>query len=81
MAKIVLEKLVFLLMLFSLNTIYAQDSLAVNSNNNKVPDTLLIDIAKPHSPAKAAIMSTILPGLGQAYNKKYWNRYKEPCAY
>ncbi|MEO6901838.1 MAG: DUF5683 domain-containing protein [Bacteroidia bacterium] len=25
-----------------------------------------------HSPHKAAILSTVLPGLGQAYNKKYW---------
>lgn len=26
----------------------------------------------PHSARKAAIYSAILPGLGQAYNKKYW---------
>lgn len=25
-----------------------------------------------HSPSKAAIYSTLLPGLGQAYNQKYW---------
>mgnify|MGYP000934237417 CR=1 FL=1 len=28
----------------------------------------------PLSPAKAAFYSAILPGLGQAYNKKYWNK-------
>lgn len=25
-----------------------------------------------HSPSRASIMSAILPGAGQAYNKKYW---------
>ena len=29
-------------------------------------------VVKPHSPHKATFYSAILPGLGQAYNKKYW---------
>lgn len=37
------------------------DSLAVNKNK-----------INPLAPARAAFYSAIFPGLGQAYNKKYW---------
>ncbi|OYQ38635.1 hypothetical protein CHX27_14460 [Flavobacterium aurantiibacter] len=44
----------------------------------KLPDTLKPQQIDPLRPAKAAFYSAILPGLGQAYNKKYW---KIPIVY
>lgn len=41
-------------------------------------DTLKTNDIDPLTPAKAAFYSAILPGLGQAYNKKYW---KIPIVY
>nr|WP_321354405.1 DUF5683 domain-containing protein [uncultured Draconibacterium sp.] len=53
---------------FSINLLAqttAQDS-AFIAKANEVPTKV------EHSPKKATLYSTFLPGLGQAYNKKYW---------
>ena len=45
----------------------------------KSKDTTTVQATiNPLTPAKAAFYSAILPGLGQAYNKKYW---KIPIVY
>ncbi len=45
--------------------------------NLKAADTTKSTI-NPNAPAKAAFYSALVPGLGQAYNKKYW---KIPIVY
>jgi len=61
------------LILFSTNiqaqneeVIPKKDELIVESNTTER------DFIDPLTPARAAFYSAILPGLGQAYNKKYW---------
>lgn len=44
----------------------------------KAKDSLKSEEIDPLRPSKAAFYSAILPGLGQAYNKKYW---KIPLVY
>ncbi len=43
-----------------------------------VKDSIKKQSINPLAPAKAAFYSAVLPGLGQAYNKKYW---KIPIVY
>jgi hypothetical protein len=58
---------------FILNSIHAQTADSVSANK-PIDSTSVIK----HSPKKATIMSAVLPGLGQIYNKKYW---KVPVIY
>ncbi len=41
-------------------------------------EKVVVNAGYVHSPKKATVYSAILPGLGQAYNKKYW---KIPLVY
>lgn len=58
------------------NCALAQEELRID--NLKVNDTVKKNPINPLAPSKAAFYSAILPGLGQAYNKKYW---KIPIVY
>jgi len=69
----IVRKLCFIFAFFSVicGKILSQDIteiplVVVDSTNTK------IETINPLAPAKAAFYSAVIPGLGQAYNKKYW---------
>lgn len=60
------------ILIFCLNFCFGQE---IEDGDIKImaKDTLFTDgEIDPLSPARAAFYSAVLPGLGQAYNKKYW---------
>ncbi len=59
---------VLLILLLGPAHVTAQDTLVV-TKDGMLTDTSTVTY---HSPHKATIYSLVLPGLGQAYNKKYW---------
>ena len=67
-----------LLICLFLGTNYALAQEELRIDNLKVNDTVKKSTINPLAPSKAAFYSAILPGLGQAYNKKYW---KIPIVY
>ena len=66
----------FILLILSASSLAAQesDSLYVKQNKGLIIEETAIANKEynPLAPAKAAFYSAVLPGLGQAYNKKYW---------
>lgn len=62
-------------------TISTEDSLLITSQPDSISDRRFFGnfwSHDPHSVKQAALFSAILPGLGQAYNEKYW---KIPIVY
>ena len=59
---------------FSLASLAQEDSISTPKEEKAqiIPSKKIKVDSLPHYPSKAALYSTILPGLGQAYNKKYW---------
>ena len=66
--------IVLLYILFGNQTLFSQEI----GNVIIAKDTTKLQEIDPLRPSKAAFYSAILPGLGQAYNKKYW---KIPLVY
>jgi len=58
----------FMILIMASSGLIAQTA----DTSNIKAQTTDTSLVKKHNPNKAMIMSAILPGLGQAYNKKYW---------
>lgn len=69
------NSILFILCLLFSGFIAAQttDSLSVKNTERLIVDqTIVKEPYDPLRPSRAAFYSAVLPGLGQAYNKRYW---------
>ena len=70
------HSILFIIILLVIQPCFAQngDSLIIKKETVLiVKDTLKAqNVIDPLGPSKAAFYSAVVPGLGQAYNKKYW---------
>src|SRR5258705_10408492 len=81
-SNIIFNKRISLLIIFILSFIFSfsqriepvnKDSATI-SGKKIVQEKKLDSVTKKiYSPKKTAMLSSIFPGLGQIYNKKYWN--------
>lgn len=67
--------ILFFILSFGISVTYAQ---AQSNDLQIVADSIVKTSINPLAPARAAFYSAIVPGLGQAYNKRYW---KIPIVY
>jgi len=73
----VISLLVFPIVIFAQNDAEKSQK-SISIKNSISQDSIRREPIDPLSPSKAAFYSAVLPGLGQAYNKKYW---KIPLVY
>lgn len=67
--------LLFIVTALSVFNCFSQDDLKIKAKDTIIGNPYEFD---PLSPARASFYSAVLPGLGQAYNRKYW---KIPIVY
>ena len=62
------KNIIFIFLVVVSGNLFGQTLTVDSTKIEKVP----AEAEVVHSPRKATIYSAVLPGLGQAYNKKYW---------